>query len=131
MGVSIDGMDEWIADLDTLPERAPKVFRGVMSRAGVQIKLDWKARWEAIRDARSHIPHLPRGIGYDTGESKGVYTVKVGVDPKNRQAFLAKVIEDGTLTSAPHPGGIPALNAEVPRMERAALKAAEDLLAER
>ncbi len=128
MGAQVHGMDEWIADLESLPERAPKMFRPIVSRAGVQIKRDWKARWEAIRKTRTHLPHLPRGIGYDTSEKDDVYSLSVGVNPTNRQAFLAKVIEYGTPTSAPHPGGQPALDAEIPRLMKAAEKAAADLL---
>ena len=128
MGVKVTGMDEWLRDLETLPERAPKAFRQVTSRAGVQMKLDWRGRWQAM--PHKHIPHLVRGIGYDLTESGSTFTVEVGIDEKNRQAFLAKIIEMGTLTSGPHPGGIPALEAETPRMERAALKVAGDLLEE-
>lgn len=128
MGVKITGMDEWIRDLDTLPERAPKKFKGVISRAGVQIKLDWRGRWQSM--PHKHIPHLVRGIGYDTSEKGNTFSVEVGVDPKNRQAFLAKIITYGTLTSGPHNAGQDALDTEVPKMERAALDVAVELLDE-
>ena len=128
MGVKITGMDEWLRDLETLPERAPKAFRGVASRAGVQMKLDWRGRWQAM--PHKHIPHLVRGIGYDLTENGPTWSIELGIDPKNRQAFLAEIIERGTLTSGPHPGGIPALEAEAPKMSAAALKVAGDLLEE-
>jgi hypothetical protein len=37
VGLTVNGMDDWLADLRSLPERAPKAFRAVVSRAGVQI----------------------------------------------------------------------------------------------
>jgi len=126
MGVEISGMDEWLRDLESLPERAPEKFKKVISRAGVQMKLDWRGRWQSM--PHKHIPHLVRGIGYDTKEKGAVYSVEVGVAETSRQAFLAKIIEYGTLTSGPHPGGQPALDAEAPRTAEAAGKAAEDLL---
>ena len=128
MGVKITGMDEWIADLDSLPERAPKAFRGVISRAGVQIKKDWRGRWQSM--PHKHIPHLVRGVGYDTSQRGNTYSVEVGVDPKNRQAFLAKIITYGTLTSGPHDAGQAALDTETPKMEKAALDVAVELLDE-
>lgn len=135
MGADIDGMAEWQETLRSLPERAPKEFRQIMRRAGGNIKDDWLARWEAIRSPRTHIPHLLRtgrnGLGYDESEPRpGVFAIEVGVASTNRQAFLAEIIENGSQTSPPHPGGVPALEAETPRMERYALKVAGDLLEE-
>jgi hypothetical protein len=128
MGLKVTGMDEWLTDLRTLPERAPKAFRAVVSRAGVQIKLDWKARWRAISADHGHIPHLIRGVGYDVHEHGSNFSLEVGVDPKNRQAFLAGIVTYGTLTSAPHDAGQAALDVEIPKFERAVGKVAVDLL---
>jgi hypothetical protein len=128
MGARVRGMDEWLADLDSLEERAPKAFRAVVSKGAFNIKTDWRKRWEAIRAPKTHIPHLVRGIGYDITEKGAVVSAEIGVDARNRQAFLARIIEDGTLTSAPHPGPVPALDAEMPRFEAAAAKVAQELL---
>jgi len=128
MGLKVNGMDDWLADLRSLPERAPKVFRRIVERAGVQIKKDWRARWRAISTDHGHIPHLIRGVNYDITEHGSDFSLEVGVDPKNRQAFLSKIITYGTLTSAPHDAGQAALDAELPKFERAVGKAAADLL---
>lgn len=128
MGVEIEGMDDWLRTLETLPERAPKAFRQVASRAGVQMKLDWRSRWQGM--PHRHLKHLVRGIGYDLTEDGSTFSVEVGVDPTNRQAFLSKIIEYGSLTSGPHPGGQPALDAEAPKMADAALQVAAELLEE-
>lgn len=129
MGLKVTGMDEWLRDLETLPERAPKAFRPVVKRAGVQIKRDWQARWRAISADHGHIPHLIRGVGFDDVDEHGsTFSVEVGVDPRNRQAFLSKIITYGTLTSRPHDAGQAALNVEIPKFEKAIGKAAVDLL---
>jgi hypothetical protein len=128
VGVRVTGLDEWIRDLETLPKRAPEAFRPVMKRAGQNMKTDWRTRWEAIRHEPTHLPHLPRGIGYDTDDDGVTYGVEVGVNPANAQAFLAEIIEYGTLRTAGHPAGVAVLEAEVPRAQAAVEKAAADLL---
>lgn len=130
MGLKVNGMDKWLEVLETLPERAPKAFRQVVSRAGVQIKLDWKRRWREASHPKGHIPHLIRNLGYDTSEKGSTFTATVGVQSGRMQTRLASIIEYGSLTSAPHPGGIPSLEAEAPNMEHWAGKVAVELLEE-
>ena len=128
MGVTVSGMHDWLADLDTLPDRAPKAFLPIMKRAGGNMKDDWSARWTAM--PHSHIPHLipVQAFSYDTSQKGNTYSVEVGVRGERKQARLASFIEYGTLTSRPHPGGMPALEAEAPRMAVYAEKVGADLL---
>lgn len=128
MGTTIRGLDEWIDCLETLPERAQKAFPPVVSRGALQVKLDWKERWREITHPQGHIPHLLRSVGYDTTNTADTFSAVIGVDAKNRQAFLARIIESGTLTSAPHPAAVPALDAEDPKFVEAVAKVAVDLL---
>lgn len=129
MGVIVTGLDQFRDMLRTYPERADKAFRQVSSRAGVQIKKDWTTRWQTMRHA--HIPHLVKSVGYDLSDENFVYTAEVGVNRANRQAFLAAIIAYGTATSGPHDAGLPALEAEAPRTEAAALDVLEQLLTDR
>jgi hypothetical protein len=129
MGVTVTGMNGWLEDLDTLPERADKAFPPIMAKAGFNIKDDWSARWSAMPHA--HIPHLVtvRAFSYDVDpKTAPKYTVEVGVRAEREQARLASFIEFGTLTSHPHPAGLPALEAEAPRMAEYAEKVGADLL---
>ena len=136
MGLEVQGMQEWQEVLSTLPDRAPNAFRAVMRKAGANIKDDWWFRWDAIRNVhgQTHIPHLlakgRRGLGFDESDQDGVYKIVAGVPETNRQAFLAGIIEFGSQTSPPHPGGEPAIEAETPRMARYALDLAAKLLEE-
>lgn len=127
MGVRVEGMDDWLATLDELPEKAKKAFNGVMLHAGLNIKDDWTARWRAM--PHEHIPHLVKLINSENPTNDGFkFSVVVGVLEGRLQARLASIIEYGSLTSAPHPGGLPALEAEAPRMAEYAAKVAQDLL---
>ena len=130
MGVTTRGLDEWLADLQSLPARAPKAFAPVVSKGALNIKNDWLARWKAIARANTHIPHLIRrgGIGYDTARHGDTYSADIGIPDSNRQAFLAGIIEGGTHTSPPHPGALPALEDEAPRFAQAAADVGVDLL---
>jgi hypothetical protein len=79
MGLKVVGMDSWRRDLETLPERAEKAIKPVMSRAGVQIKLDWKRRWTAAGSPSvGHIPHLIRALGYDLSQKGTLFAVTIG-----------------------------------------------------
>lgn len=131
MGLRVNGMDKWLEVLETLPERAPKAFRDVVKRGGVQIKKDWQRRWREASHPKGHIPHLIRNVGFDDVDEKGsTFSVTVGVQSGREQTRLAPIIEYGSLTSAPHPGGVPSLEAEVPNMEYWAAKVAAELLEE-
>lgn len=130
MGLHRSGMDEWLRVLETLPERAPKAFRDVVKRGGVQIKKDWKARWRAISHPKGHIPHLIRSVGFDESDDGLTFTATVGVQSGRMQTRLARIISYGSLTSAPHDAGRAALEAEVPNMEHWAGKVAAQLLEE-
>lgn len=129
MGVSSVGFDALIKDLESLPERAPKAYKQVMKRAGGNMKDDWKARWTAM--PHKHIPHLVRSIAYQV-EEVGTHTFRLTVGPRPHylQARLAPFIEFGTLTSGPHPGGKPALDAELPKLLAWLEKVTQDLLEE-
>jgi hypothetical protein len=127
VSVRVTGMREWLDDLETLAERAEPKFKAVMGQAGMNMKADWKAQWEGMPHA--HIPWLVRNIGYDVPPPKGfTFTVEVGITPHRPQSRLASFIEFGTLTSGPHPAGMPALEREAPRMAQWAEKVAADLL---
>lgn len=128
MGATVTGMDAWLRDLQDLPERADKAFVPVMKRAGGNIKDDWSALWTAM--PHRHIPHLVKvgAFSYDVTKNGLTYSVEVGVRTNRIQSRLASFIENGTLTSRPHPGGPPSLEAEAPRMAQWAAKVAADLL---
>src|SRR5262245_49157094 len=130
MGASTRGLDELLADFETLPERAAEKFPRVLGQGGLQIKKDWRERWKLITGPRghSHIPHLLYAVGYDVDEYRDHWRVKVGVAALNRQSFLAEIITYGTLTSAPHDAGQAALDDEDPRFVNAVAQAAQELL---
>ncbi len=87
----------------------------VVSRGCLQIKNDWKERWEG----HPHIPQLPRAISYDVvGRGLAVYG-EVGPDKNKPQGPLGNIIEFGTVHNSPIPGGVPALEEEEPKFVKA------------
>jgi hypothetical protein len=121
-------MADWLRDLETLPERADDRFRGVVKRGANNVKVAWRAGWEAIQSTPTHIPHLPRGIGYDTDFASPRWSAEIGVSRANSQSPLAHLIEFGSVNNPPHPAGQAALDAETPKFVRAVIEAGEELL---
>ncbi len=103
---------------------APKETRAVVSRGGLNIKKDWRKRWSRM----PHIRLLVVGIGYDITQTNVAVSATVGVDAGNAQAPIGHIIEYGSPTSAPIPGGLAALAAEEPRFVSELQKLAAGLL---
>jgi len=128
MGVKVRGMRELIHDLESLPARAEKAFPKVVSKGALNIKVDWRARWDAIKHPPTHIPHLVNGIGYDTDDSSPVWSAEIGVASSNSQAPLAHLLEFGSVHNSPHPAGQDSLDVEASRFEKAVGDVGEELL---
>lgn len=128
MGVRVTGMRELIVDLESLPERAAEEFPKIVSKGALNIKTDWRARWDAVKHAPSHIPHMVGGVGYDTDNAPPVWSATIGVAESNSQSPLAHLLEYGSIKNAPHPAGQESLDAEAPRLEKAVADLAEGLL---
>jgi hypothetical protein len=129
MGTRMVGMQEWLDDLHTLPERADKEFRTVVSHGALNIKTQWRATWNAAKHFPTHIPHLVQGIGYDTSAHPPEWwSAIIGVAYANRQSAIAHLLEYGSVNNAPIPGGQAALDAEEPRFADAVADAAVRLL---
>lgn len=130
MGVTVIGIDGWVRDLETLEERADREFPKVVKRGATNIKRDWQAGWEAIKHAPTSLPHLVRGVGYDTDFRSPQWSAEIGVASTNSQAPLAHLIEYGSVNNPPYPAGKTALDLEEPRFIKAAEDAAVALLDE-
>lgn len=117
---------EWADDLDRLADTIVDEARPVMSKGALNVKTQWRQLW-------SHHPrirHLPWQITYDLGSDETDAWAVIGpVSDPGTQGPLGNIIEDGTLHSAPIPGGRPAMDAEAPRLERALADLGEKILA--
>lgn len=107
--------DDWTA----LPKGFMRKVERVVGRGAFNIKKGWKRRWEG----HDFIPHLPNAISYDVtrhGTGGGnLVRAEIGPDKNKRQGPLGNIIEFGSPTSAPIPGGVPALEEEEPRFVNA------------
>jgi len=94
----------------------PEQIRKVVGRGALQIKKDWQRRWSGL----SYVPALPYAVSYDTKPLSDGGSAEIGPDKAKRQGPLGWIIENGAPGhSGPHPAGLPALDAEAPRFERA------------
>lgn len=117
MDVETQGLRELIADLDKVGTKVFKVG-AVVERGAVNIKRDWQQRWTGM----AHAPSLPAAISYDPLHwSIGRVETEIGPDKARRQGALGNLVEFGSVHNGPRPGGVPALDAEAPKFERAIL----------
>lgn len=122
MGAKAEGLDELIA-LYSRAFAGPEIGR-VVERGAFNIKKDWRQRWSGLH----HLRRIPYSITYDVEYRIAGQTVsaEIGPDLNKPQGPLGGILEDGSPTSAPHPGGLPALATEEPKfidqLERVAVR---------
>lgn len=121
----VTGLNEFVVELDVATSRMLPEVAAVVGKGCLNIKKDWANSWAALA---KHLPMLPRSISYDVTTLPGRVLGEVGPDLNRRQGPLGGVAEFGTPTSAPHPGGAPALDAEAPKFEAAMLALTVKLL---
>lgn len=119
MDIDVDFRElrDWHDDLGALPKGFMRQVEQVVSRGCLQIKHDWKRRWEG----HEHIPYLPNAISYDVTRRGFLVAGEVGPDKDRPQGALGNIIEFGSPDghNVPIPGGVPALEEEEPRFVRA------------
>lgn len=112
MARRIEGLDE-LADVCEHFLAGPEVGR-IVGRGAMNIKKDWRQRWTGMR----HIRALPYAITYDMEYQVAgqITAAEIGPVKEKRQGPLGNLIEFGSVNNAPHPGGLPALEAEEPKL---------------
>jgi hypothetical protein len=123
-GVRIVGLDKVIVEFELAAAQTIAGVEAVVGKGANNIKKDWASRWRGMK----HVPALPRSINYDVFTTPGHIQAEIGPDLNRPQGPLGGFIEFGSDTSAPHPGGAPALDAELPRFEAAMIALTERLL---
>lgn len=128
MGAKSEGLKELAADLrkaaDTVEERGKRI----VGQGCLQIKRDAQRTIRAASH-RGYLPHYPRAISYDVTSGAGGIVGEVGPDRAKLQGGLGRILEFGTINSAPIPHLNPALEAELPRFERFVAELGESLIA--
>ena len=123
-GMKVTGLNEFVVELDLASSRMIPETAAVVGKGCGNIKRDWRRAWSSFK----HLRGLASTVGYDVFTLPGQIRGEVGPDISRGQGPLGGVAEFGTPTSAPHPGGAPALDAEAPRFEAAMLAMTARLL---
>ncbi|HWB36617.1 MAG TPA: hypothetical protein VHA75_11390 [Rugosimonospora sp.] len=120
-------LGEWADELGRAAADTIREVRPVVSRGALNVKRDWARGYKRLGP---HITDLPRTISYDLDQDAVSVGAEVGPDKAlaGTQAPLGNVIEFGSPTSAPHPAGAAALEAEAPRFATNVLDVGERLL---
>jgi hypothetical protein len=113
--VTVTGDDLLIAQLDRACSRAVPETMVVVTAAAERVRADWAQRWSGM----AHAPALPAAVTKDVFPLPGSVRAEIGPDKSRRQGALGNLLEFGSVHNAPRPGGLPALQAEEPRLEAA------------
>ncbi|GAA0738802.1 hypothetical protein Drose_04160 [Dactylosporangium roseum] len=114
MGAKSHGWKRLAEDLGAARERVVEDGKKIVGKGCLHIK---KQSQQIIRDRskRGYLPHYPRAIGYDVTAHAADIIGEVGPDANKLQGGLGRIIEFGSVNSAPIPHLIPSLDDEVPR----------------
>ena len=124
LSVNVTGDRELLAMLERAQSRALPETGAVVTKGALNVKTDWARRWSGLK----HAPAIGRAVSYDVYHWPGSVNAEIGPDKSRRQGALGNLIEYGSVNNAPVPGGIPALEAEAPKFERALSDLGERLL---
>lgn len=112
--VKVTGLSELIDDLGHAAEVAVEETKKVVGKGSNNIKKGAKKRVTGY----AHLPHYPRALDYDVTAAGTTVTGEIGPNHAKLQGGLGRVIELGTQNNAPIPHLSPALDAELPALER-------------
>jgi hypothetical protein len=121
------GWKELGHDLNQASERIVEDGKKIVGQGCLNIK---KQAQQIIRDrsVRGYLPHYPRSISYDVTANGDSITGVVGPDAAKLQGGLARIIEYGSVNSAPIPHLSPSLDDETPRFARYVAELGEKLI---
>lgn len=113
--IDLHEVDAYIAELGRVPGDLRDEVIKVGEKGALNIKRDWAQAWSG----RAYIEPLSRAVNYDRKFSGATVEWEIGPDKGRPQGPLGNIIEYGSVNNAPIPGGLPALDKEAPRTERA------------
>lgn len=122
--IVVTGLSELEKTLNVDWVKTGRDLRAVVNRGALNVKMDWRSRWRGMK----HLPALPYAVTYDMRVLGGTVSAEIGPDKAKNQGPLGNIIEFGSPTSAPIPGGLPALMREEPRFVSSLEKLMRDVL---
>jgi len=115
MDIDDSELRAYIAELGRVPKELHDEVVKVGEKGALNIKRDWTQAWSG----RAYIGPLSRAVNYDRRFRGSDIEWEIGPDKGRAQGPLGNVIEFGTVNNPPIPGGLPALDREAPKTERA------------
>lgn len=120
-------IDRYAIRLDKVVSQAPEEAAKVVARGALNIKKDAQASVTGLAHARAY----PSSITYDAYAGLRGPVAEIGPDKTKRQGALGNLIEYGSVNNPPRPHVRPAVDAELPKFERAMEDLAARLLEDR
>src|SRR5258705_13402731 len=111
MGAKATGLDGLSDDLRRAVESAIPDAKKIVGKGSLQIQREAQRNLRAY-SKRGYFPHYPRAISYDVKAAGTIVSSEVGPDDAKLQGGLGRIIENGSVNSAPIPHLSPALALE-------------------
>lgn len=127
MGAKTYGWKEVGRDMHTASERVVEDGKKIVGQGCNNIKKQARQIIEA-NTPHGYLVHYKRDFSYEVTAHAGDIIGEVGPDANKLQGGLARIIEYGTIHSAPIPHLSPSLDDEAPRFARYAADLANDLI---
>lgn len=127
MGAKTVGWKEIGDDMHTASERVVEDGKKVVGAGCLQIKKQARRIIEA-NTPHGYLVHYKKDFSYDVTAHATDIIGEVGPDANKPQGGLARIIEYGSINSAPIPHLSPSLDAEAPRFARYVAELGQKLL---
>jgi hypothetical protein len=127
MGAKVTGLTEWEEVLRKAVADAVPDAKKIAGKGALNVKKEAQ-RIIRERSKRGYLPHYPRAISYEVKASGSLISAEIGPDDGKLQGGLGRIIENGSVNSAPIPHLSPALDLEENRFYGYMEDLAEQLL---
>ena len=111
MGAKATGLEDLSEDLQKAITNVIPDAKKIVGKGSLQIKREAQ-RIIRANSPRGYLPHYPRSISYEVAASGGIVSSEIGPDSAKLQGGLGRIIENGSVNSAPIPHLNPALDLE-------------------
>jgi hypothetical protein len=111
MGAKVTGLEELSEDLQSAVKRAIPDAKKIVGKGSLKIKREAQRIIKAASH-RGYLPHYPRSISYDVTAAGTIVSSEIGPRTEKLQGGLGRILEEGTVNSAPIPHLNPALDGE-------------------
>lgn len=117
MSADVSELLQYASQIASTADRVEPELSKVVERGGLNVKRESVRIFDSY-SRRAYLKHYPRSMSYDM---VGPLEVEIGPDASKPQGGMGRGVEFGSVHTEPMPHLFPALDLEVPRVQKRAL----------